>query len=322
VKNLPTTTILSKLCCLICSSILTNCCSPFSQKNIQQCRCGTESCRGVLGPKPKKPVEDRSITSTIIAGTKRKLQDIMGSVRGKSEDNQKSPKKRKIYAANSALTKGKNADGQSEAARERAEKEAAEHSRQLASRQARALKRSTPVTSSRRAQSKLLRNNLSSIKSTRITTVSFQRKVPKAGALRAVKQPSHLRTVPRSAKVAPGGSRKPRLQGRPSTPTRSSVDQQSDSDEDNSPNITPASLRSASKKSALSSPAVRGRLSKVESMKSNPVQKRMLRTNSTGGSQIQRRAYKGASEESEKTSDDMEDLDRPAPSRSRSTSGR
>src|SRR5262245_51613505 len=29
--------------------------SPFSSKNIQECCCGTESCRGVLGPKPKKP---------------------------------------------------------------------------------------------------------------------------------------------------------------------------------------------------------------------------------------------------------------------------
>jgi palmitoyltransferase ZDHHC9/14/18 len=314
------TTTLSELYYFICSSILANCLSPFSQKNIQQCRCGTESCRGVLGPKPKKPVEDRSITSTIIAGTKRKLQDIMGSVRSKSEDNQKSPKKRKIHTANSGTAKVKNVDGQSKVARERAEKEAAEHSRQITSRQNRALKRSTPVTGSKRVQSKLLRNNLSSIKSTRITTVSFQRKVPKAGALRAAK-PSHLRAVPRSVTAASRGIRKPRLQGRPSTPTRSSCDQQSDS-EDDSPNITPASLRSASKKSGPSSPAVRGRLSKVESIKSNPLQKRTLRTYSAGGSQAQQRAYKRASEESEKTSDEMEDQDRPVQSRSRSTSGR
>jgi hypothetical protein len=45
--------------------------SPFSQKNIQECRCGTESCRGVLGPKPKKPIEEKSIASALIAGTKR-----------------------------------------------------------------------------------------------------------------------------------------------------------------------------------------------------------------------------------------------------------
>jgi palmitoyltransferase ZDHHC9/14/18 len=244
----------------------------------------------------------------------------MGSVRSKSEDNQKSPKKRKINATNSATAKVKNVGGQSEVARGRAEKEAAEHSRQIASRQNRALKRSIPATSSKRVQSKLLRNNLPSIKSTRITTVSFQRKVPKAGALRAVRQPAHLRAVPRSAKAAPSGSKKSRLQGRPSTPTRSSCDQQSES-EDDSPNITPASLRSASKKSGLSSPAVRGS-SKVESIKPNPAQKRMSRTYSAGGSQAQQRAYKGALEESEKTSDEMEDRDRSAHSRSRSISGR
>jgi palmitoyltransferase ZDHHC9/14/18 len=272
----------------------------------------------VLGPKPKKPVEDRSLTSSIIAGTKRKLQDIMGSVRPKSEDNQKSPKKRKISAANSATANPKTTGVQSEKARARAEQEAAEHSRQIASRQTRALKRSTPASNSRRTQSKLLRNNLPTIKSTRITTVSFKRKVPKSGALKAVKQPSHLHTVSRSAKTARGGSSKSRLQGRPSTPTRSSSEQQSDSDDD-SPNITPASLRSASKKSGLASPAVRGRLGKIESAKPKPVQKRSLRTYSTGGSRVQQRAEEIPSEESDA---EMEDMDRPAQAMSRSTSRR
>ena len=27
---------------------------PFSQKNVQECRCGTKNCRGVLGPKAKE----------------------------------------------------------------------------------------------------------------------------------------------------------------------------------------------------------------------------------------------------------------------------
>jgi palmitoyltransferase ZDHHC9/14/18 len=289
-----------------------NCCSPFSQKNIQICRCGTESCRGVLGPKPKKPVEDRSLTSSIIAGTKRKLQDIVSSVRAKPEDSQKSPKKRKLSTTQSAPASSKGTGAQSGTARARAEQEAAEHSRQIASRQTRALKRSTPASNSRRIQSKLVRSNLPTIKSTRITTVSFKRKVPKSGALKAVKQPSHLRAVTRPTKAAPGGGRKPRLLGRPTTPTRSSLEQQSDSEDDGSPNITPASLRSASKKSGLVSPAVRGRLSKVESVKSDPVQKRSLRT-------VQQRTSKGSSEDSDA---EMEDADRPAQARPRSISRR
>jgi palmitoyltransferase ZDHHC9/14/18 len=117
--------------------------SPFSQKNIQQCRCGTESCRGVLGPKPKKPLE--TFTSAFIAGSKRKFHEIVDSVRAKSEE-QMSPKKRKMDIGTAATTKARNADVKSEAAREQAERDAAEHSRQIASRQTRALKASDSST--------------------------------------------------------------------------------------------------------------------------------------------------------------------------------
>ncbi|KAF1913567.1 hypothetical protein BDU57DRAFT_520492 [Ampelomyces quisqualis] len=279
---------------------------PFSQKNIQICRCGTESCRGVLGPKPKKPVEDKSIASTIIAGTKRKFQDIMGSVRSKSEDTPMSPKKRKLLAGTTAMSKVKYAIDEPEVARERAEKEAAEHSRQIASRQNRALNRSTPVTGSRSAGAKYLRKNLPSIKSSRITTVSFQRKVPKVGALKAIKQSTHARAATRPAKTALGASKQARSQARPTTPKKNSRDVESDSDED-SVNITPASLRSASKKSLNASPAVRGRLSKVESIKSKSESKRMSR---------------GSSQRTSKVT--VEDLgkDHPARSRLRTASGR
>lgn len=51
----------------------TNTTSPYSQKNVQECRCGSEKCRGVLGPRPRekerKP-EDRKTTAK--TGTKRK----------------------------------------------------------------------------------------------------------------------------------------------------------------------------------------------------------------------------------------------------------
>ncbi|KAF2034427.1 SET domain-containing protein [Setomelanomma holmii] len=226
---------------------------PFSQKNIQQCRCGTESCRGVLGPKPKKPIEDRSFTSVIIAGTKRKLHDMMGSARAKSEE-QMSPKKRKMHDKNSATTKAKNANMQSEAAREKAERDAAEHSRQIASRQTRALKRST-VTKARRGHVQHLRNREPTMKSTRMTTVSFQRKVPKAGALKAVKQPVRSRAPSQSTKSLPRKGKRNERQSTPMTPTKRPPHSHTDSEEDLSPNITPASLRSASRQVRTSSVA-------------------------------------------------------------------
>jgi palmitoyltransferase ZDHHC9/14/18 len=263
--------------------------SPFSQKNIQQCRCGTASCRGVLGPKPKKPVEDKSIASTIIAGTKRKFQDIMGSVRAKSEDNQNSSKKRKLHTGISAMANAKSAGVQSEVARERAEREAAEHSRQIASRQNRALKRSIPTANARRAH---LRKALPTIRSTRITTVSFPHKMPRVGALKSVKQSS--RGASRQVKSVLRGSRRSHSPERPSTPT------QSGSGENDSPNITPASLRSASRKSGSTTSASRGRLRRVESsVKSKSGSLRSLRACSTGGLRSQGIASK---EEPEKSS--------------------
>lgn len=55
--------------------------SPFSVKNVQQCRCGAPTCRGVLGPRPKEhrgggagAKELRALVRPIVAGAKRKLQ--------------------------------------------------------------------------------------------------------------------------------------------------------------------------------------------------------------------------------------------------------
>ena len=47
---------------------------PFSAKNVQECRCGAEGCRGVLGPKPK---EIKEALRPIATGGKRKLQQVM-----------------------------------------------------------------------------------------------------------------------------------------------------------------------------------------------------------------------------------------------------
>lgn len=57
--------------------------SPYSQKNVQECRCGAPTCRGVLGPKSKdlsksKDKEPKSTQLTVKdAGPKRKANKIL-----------------------------------------------------------------------------------------------------------------------------------------------------------------------------------------------------------------------------------------------------
>lgn len=58
--------------------------NPFSVKNIQECRCGADNCRGVLGPKPKEAKEReiregrelREALNPIAGGKKRKIQQV------------------------------------------------------------------------------------------------------------------------------------------------------------------------------------------------------------------------------------------------------
>ncbi len=56
---------------------------PFSQKNVQECRCGSSKCRGVLGPKakeerkPKSEKEPGTSAASRLAGAKRKFADIL-----------------------------------------------------------------------------------------------------------------------------------------------------------------------------------------------------------------------------------------------------
>ena len=58
---------------------------PYSQKNVQVCRCGSANCRGVLGPKPKEGT---------LAGMKRKLEEVLG-LEGSENENGKDSKKLK-----------------------------------------------------------------------------------------------------------------------------------------------------------------------------------------------------------------------------------
>lgn len=61
--------------------------NPYSVKNVQQCRCGAPSCRGVLGPRPK---EIKDALKPLTTGGKRKIQQAF-------EDGVESmTKKRKI----------------------------------------------------------------------------------------------------------------------------------------------------------------------------------------------------------------------------------
>lgn len=48
--------------------------NPYSVKNVQQCRCGAASCRGILGPKPK---EIRDALKPLLAGGKRPFQQAV-----------------------------------------------------------------------------------------------------------------------------------------------------------------------------------------------------------------------------------------------------
>jgi len=47
---------------------------PFSAKNVQECRCGADGCRGVLGPKPK---EIKEALKPITTDKKRKIQQVV-----------------------------------------------------------------------------------------------------------------------------------------------------------------------------------------------------------------------------------------------------
>jgi histone-lysine N-methyltransferase ASH1L len=73
---------------------------PFSQKNVQECRCGAKNCRGVLGPKAKedkKPKDESSGSGSksTLAGAKRKLAQIF------DDSTSSLTKKRKITTSRS-----------------------------------------------------------------------------------------------------------------------------------------------------------------------------------------------------------------------------
>lgn len=73
---------------------------PFSSKNIQQCRCGSNNCRGVLGPRLKDSRLARDFTKdcTLISNSSAKIgkRKIMESPTEKDINNTRTPKRKKI----------------------------------------------------------------------------------------------------------------------------------------------------------------------------------------------------------------------------------
>ncbi|EZG03494.1 hypothetical protein H106_06952 [Trichophyton rubrum CBS 735.88] len=63
---------------------------PYSNKNVQECRCGTPSCRGVLGPRPKgKDSKEKSTAKQANTGTKRNSQGVANSPASKKQKTTK-----------------------------------------------------------------------------------------------------------------------------------------------------------------------------------------------------------------------------------------
>lgn len=228
-----------------------------------------------------------------------------------------------MYAGNSATTKVTNAAAQSEAARERAEREASEHSRQIASREKRALKRSSSAIGPRNARSANLRTKqISTVKLTRHTTVSFKHRLPKTGMLKAVKKSSNLHFATRRNASELNTRQDSRHPNRPSTPSREIGSQNSDSEEDMSPNITPASLRSASGKASRISPASQERIAKRSLSKPEPKHFRSTQSHTISKAKLQQRVHSSAPKSLRQTGAGVRKLYHVAQSRSRSARGR
>ncbi|KAI9740134.1 MAG: hypothetical protein M1818_004885 [Claussenomyces sp. TS43310] len=72
---------------------------PFSAKNVQECRCGSANCRGILGPRPKdqkmKPTGVGAGLKRAVNAGKRKLQELLGAETDGNQSESKT-KKRKI----------------------------------------------------------------------------------------------------------------------------------------------------------------------------------------------------------------------------------
>ena len=76
--------------------------SPFSSKNIQECRCGAATCRGVLGPRVSRDKEPKDALAPLTqpVSAKRKLAQAAGSLKRRRVASEAAGK-----AASKAVTK-------------------------------------------------------------------------------------------------------------------------------------------------------------------------------------------------------------------------
>ncbi|KAH8802838.1 hypothetical protein F5884DRAFT_486155 [Xylogone sp. PMI_703] len=68
---------------------------PFSAKNVQECRCGSDNCRGILGPRPKDQRATKETLKDGVKNGKRKLKELLGG-KDKSKSSESASKKRKM----------------------------------------------------------------------------------------------------------------------------------------------------------------------------------------------------------------------------------
>ncbi|OCL13737.1 hypothetical protein AOQ84DRAFT_310055 [Glonium stellatum] len=200
---------------------------PFSSKNVQECRCGTASCRGVLGPRSKDAPKAKAATA-LVAGAKRKIQEVFGSKGSRSKAAGPNKRRKVATIARSALAKAKKSVTESQGRDARAEKEAAETEARSASRAERAIRRSSSTITVASKRSKVLRKGSSAslstvaskrtIVSVRQTTVSTAR----PGALRrpSTKLSRFTSAVKRHSSAIKSASRKSVLPA-PSSPVSS-----------------------------------------------------------------------------------------------------
>lgn len=210
----------------------------------------------------------QSVAANFLAGTKRKIQEVFGGGSGsRASSAPNSPKKRKLsMMGTAAMTKKENALAQNTAAQEKARKEAEEAAAQKASREDRALKRSTSSTLlSKRTTKTSARHSLPATISRRKTIMNISKRstpktLPRPGALKATRKSlGSTSMISRSASSSKKGSattrsaqsastRSTQSSKKSSAPARSPSPMDVDDEDDKEINITPASLRSASRK--------------------------------------------------------------------------
>lgn len=194
------------------------------------------------------------MASSILAGTKRKVAEFFGADSA-STSAPNSPKKRKFsYMANVAETKKQNALAEDNAAREKAEKKAVEEAAQQASRENRAMRRSSTMSisaSHSKSLPKSSRHSLPAATTSHKTTVDVKHGAP-PGTLKPVSKFNRISTILRGKPPVPKAIKRQLPSGaKDPAPAEPSLSRSPSLESDNSPNITPASLRSASRKTQL-----------------------------------------------------------------------